>query len=407
MGKNKYLTNPDIIVLGLYLPGIDLLKYFHRRGLKCIGVDCEKGVPGYNLLSISTFHSPDPESDEKEWLDFIFQFGKKDTSKPLLLNTSDKFVKIIIRNAQAINDSFRFHNSTPEIVNILMNKMRLVEYSVSKGIPAPASYFYREGDNYMEELADMSFPCLIRPEFGKKWSDEPLKSLVNGNKLVEVRSRNELSDWMTKLLPNDKNLMVQERIPGPDHNLFYSVCYVDKKGIIKAYFTGQKLRLIPIHYGSASYMRTCSSEELLPLCEKLLNGSGYHGPAGIEFKKDERDGRFKIIEINTRFGLWDIMGLKSGIDLYDIAFKDLIDQEYITVTPDERKTHYWLSLSRDIPVFNLYRKEGLITTWQWLKSILSFPYYADVYLTEPGVLANLFLKKLYRKVMKGFHKYLF
>lgn len=400
MANKDNSSKIDLIVLGLYFPGIDILKYFSRAGLNCIGLDCELNAPGLNLRNIKVYKCPNPEKNEHQWLDYLFEFRGRNGVKPIILNTSDRYIKTIINHHNAIERDFLFHSSLGDITSTLMNKGSLVKYAEERGVPTPKTYFFNPRDDYKSILSDFKFPCLIRPEFGRQWFNEPLKTIVRGEKLVKAKDIIEMHNWLEKILPYDNNLIFQEIIEGPDENLYYSVCYISRDNKILGYFTGQKLRIIPIHFGSASFMRTCSSEQVLPLCKKLLENSGYHGPAGIEFKKDERDGQLKLVEINTRFGLWDVMGLKTGVDLYQIAWNELKGHKIKASAPNERKTHYWLSLTRDLAVIRLYRNEGLITICAWLKSFLKLPYIADLYLNEPKMMYNLYVNKLLRRVKK-------
>jgi predicted ATP-grasp superfamily ATP-dependent carboligase len=88
----------------------------------------------------------------------------------------------------------------------------------------------------------------------------------------------------------------------------------------------------------------------------LLNSIDYTGPAGIEFKIDERDGQPKLIEVNARFGLWDNLCIYLDSDLFMAYYEDLTDQHPMLQHPQNKRVK-WLSLSRDIPNFLLYIKE--------------------------------------------------
>jgi D-aspartate ligase len=405
LAAKKNSDQIDIIVLGLYFPGIDIIKHFSRRGERCVGIDCNENVPGSYLRKVKTYHCPDPEKDNKGWLDFMMQFRTGTCRKPVILNTSDRFARAIIRNSKTLEEFFLFHGSKDGIMEILMNKRTLVEYAENKGIPIPKTYFYKEGDDYQAGIDGFRYPCVIRPEYGKKWFEEPLNTLVKGQKLIKVNGRDELLGWMRKILPYDKHLLIQETVAGPDENLFYSVCYLSKNNRLLGYFTGQKLRIDPIHFGSATYMRTYSSDEMLPLCRKILDNSGYHGPAGIEFKKDDRDGSLKLIEINTRFGLWDVMGSKLGVNLFELAYNDLTGNENKILVPDESIEYYWLSISRDISVIGQYRKEGLLTWRQWICCFFRKNYIADLYMDEPRMMYQIYINRIIRKIRKRFFKF--
>lgn len=278
-----------------------------------------------------------------------------------------------------------------------MNKAELIRLSQKAGVPAAKTIFYSSIEDAVQKTEEMQFPLVIRPEFGKKWQREPLKTITNGEKLIKVNGKSELAQELQSITPYDQYLIIQEIMQGPDENLYYLVCHVDRKGELLGFFCGQKLRLRPIHYGSATYMRTCRVEELLLPARKLLQENQYHGPAGVEFKKDDRDGEYTIIEINTRYGLWDVIGKEVGIDIFSIGYNDLLGMQLKPTEPDDKRV-YWWSLARDIPVSSQYRKEGLLSTRQWLATFLKKPYIPDIYWSEPAMMADLYVKKLVRKL---------
>ena len=101
----------------------------------------------------------------------------------------------------------------------------------------------------------------------------------------------------------------------------------------------------------------------------MVKNIGYKGLCGIEFKKDPRDETYKLIEFNVRFGLWDMLGEKCGVDLAYKAYKDAIGQ------PIKKKWEYktgiiWLAIQLDFAAFRTYRREGLLSLLQWLKSLV-------------------------------------
>ncbi|MGD0342428.1 MAG: hypothetical protein ABSA76_12060 [Bacteroidales bacterium] len=388
-----------IIVLGLYFPGIDIIKYFKKKGFECIGIDCIKESPGLYLKNVKTYLCTDPERNSEEFFKFLIQIGNNKSNKPILINTSDKFINSILENTEVLTNHFIFNISMPGITKTLMNKKLLVDYAIKSGIPIPKTICYSDDKSFKNRLDDFIFPCVIRPEHGNSWMEEPLKSVVNQQKLILVNDRYELKKWFNRILPFYRDLIIQEVVTGGDENLIYAVCYIGVDGQLLGHFTGQKLRINPIHFGSATYMKTCSSDDILPFCKKLLIGSGYQGPAGIEFKRDDRDGIYKLIEINTRFGLWDIMGKKVGVDLYEIAYQDLIGAK---VTPCEpiNKEYHWLSLSRDLSVIRQYHKEKLISWLDWIKSWFKDVYVADLYIDEPRIMYNLYIGKFVRRLKK-------
>jgi predicted ATP-grasp superfamily ATP-dependent carboligase len=97
---------------------------------------------------------------------------------------------------------------------------------------------------------------------------------------------------------------------------------------------------------------------------------GYRGHVGIEFKYDERDDEYKLIEVNARFGLWDGMASLCGIDFpyinYQVARQRSVDAPQIY--DDGVK---WISFVRDLYAFRSYRRENAIGVFEWLRSLSS------------------------------------
>jgi predicted ATP-grasp superfamily ATP-dependent carboligase len=88
---------------------------------------------------------------------------------------------------------------------------------------------------------------------------------------------------------------------------------------------------------------------------------------GVEFKKDERDGSYKLIEFNARLGMWDSYGARCGVDIPYVAYRDAMG-EPVEIQRQYREGVFWIDFQRDIRAFLLYRKQGLLSFNRWLKS---------------------------------------
>jgi predicted ATP-grasp superfamily ATP-dependent carboligase len=115
-------------------------------------------------------------------------------------------------------------------------------------------------------------------------------------------------------------------------------------------------------------VRSFHDRDLEEISFKLLNGSHYQGLGGIEFKKDTRDGRYKLIEFNARFGMWDALGIKCGIDIPYIAYCDALGWP-IEAKHDYREGVLWVDLQRDMRAFLIYHRQRQLTFGGWLRSL--------------------------------------
>ncbi len=107
-------------------------------------------------------------------------------------------------------------------------------------------------------------------------------------------------------------------------------------------------------------MRSFYDRELEDISLQLLRGVEYKGLGGIEFKKDPRDGKYKLIEFNARFGMWDSLGVRCGVDIPFISFSDAIGRQ-VEDQRQYREDIAWFDLQRDIRAYLIYRSQRKLT----------------------------------------------
>lgn len=65
---------------------------------------------------------------------------------------------------------------------------------------------------------------------------------------------------------------------------------------------------------------------------KLLEAANFKGFAGVEFKRDPRDNKLKLIEINIRLLADTQLAVASGIDLPWMIYQDIVEDNQLKVT---------------------------------------------------------------------------
>ena len=104
--------------------------------------------------------------------------------------------------------------------------------------------------------------------------------------------------------------------------------FVDRTGAIRAMVARRRVRMDPPRLANTCSDVTIPLAELeacLPPLQRLLEAVDYRGIFNVEFKLDERDGRFKIIELNPR-PFWLIGHIsRAGADLAWLSYLDAQD----------------------------------------------------------------------------------
>jgi predicted ATP-grasp superfamily ATP-dependent carboligase len=168
-----------------------------------------------------------------------------------------------------------------------------------------------------------------------------------------------------------------EIIPGSDGDVHSVSAYIDRTRRHVVWRTKRKIRQFPLDAGDGCAQEITDQPEVAKLGLKLLAVLGHCGPATVEFRRDSRDGRFVLMEINARTILGQEMITRSGLDAPLLAYLDATG----AALPEAGKPMRvrWLFFGPDFRAFRELRKRGTITTLAWLQSIAScrsFAYFA-------------------------------
>jgi predicted ATP-grasp superfamily ATP-dependent carboligase len=117
--------------------------------------------------------------------------------------------------------------------------------------------------------------------------------------------------------------MVQELIPGGDDELYSLGSYLRADGEALGLFSGRKLKQVPPLIGTCRVGEAVWVQDVVDAGLRLLRGLRFHGISQVEFKRDPRDGRYKLMEVNPRLWQWHGLAAACGVDLPLIAYRDL------------------------------------------------------------------------------------
>ena len=138
--------------------------------------------------------------------------------------------------------------------------------------------------------------------------------------------------------------MVQELIPGGDDELYTVGSYIAADGTVLGLFSGRKLRQSPPGIGTCRVGEAVWVQEAVDAALRLLRAFDFHGVSQVEFKRDPRDGRFKLMEVNPRFWLWHGLAAALGVDFARIAYHDLLGRPPAPVTTEGKHGRWAITL---------------------------------------------------------------
>lgn len=190
-------------------------------------------------------------------------------------------------------------------LRIANDKARVLEMAKRLGVPVPETRLVATAD----QSARMAFryPVVIKPSRSRvatasRWVSGGVEYAAD-----EADLRLRLSRLPREHFP----VLLQERIQGAGVGVF--ACY--QQGRPCAWFSHRRLREKPPS-GGVSVL--CESVALDPVsvahAERLLSALEWHGIAMVEFKRSDRDGELKLMEINGRFWGSLQLAIDAGLD---------------------------------------------------------------------------------------------
>jgi predicted ATP-grasp superfamily ATP-dependent carboligase len=365
--NSKY---PPAFVTYMSYSGLGIVRSLGRQGIPVYALDPNANQIGLDSHYCKGLVCPSIEESEKEHIDFLINLSQSLGQKPVLFPTGDNTVYCYARNENLLKKYFLFSGPDRHVIAKVATKDALYKSAVKFKLPVPQTYIPSSIDEVHKICSKISYPALIKPIKSNAWHQEAIKEILSGDqqKVLIANKADELLDNYKKIAKYDPNIIMSEVIPGDDSNLYYFASYISKNYEVLAKFSGRKKRIYPIHFGSASFVESIYDEELENCSINFLKNIEYTGLSGIEFKRDSRDGQYKLIEVNARFGLWDVLASKCGIDIAYIAYCDIIGEQQI------KKYQYktgikWVSIYRDTKAFFDYRKEGSLTIMRWIRTL--------------------------------------
>ena len=187
----------------------------------------------------------------------------------------------------------------------------------------------------------MRFPAVLKPV-------ESLAFKLRFHRhILDVESPAELRRIYDKV--DDLGvLMLQERIPGGEEELWTVGSYLDAESRPLAVFTGHKLRQYPHAGGSCLAGVSRWDGELADAGLRLLRELRFHGVSQVEFKRDLRDGRFRLMEVNARHWKWHGLAARCGVNLSYVAYRDAIGDPYLSRRQQDGVK--WIVVNKDVPL---------------------------------------------------------
>jgi D-aspartate ligase len=349
-------TAPAIVLPVFNGTGLGIVRDLGRRGVPVIALDNEPRSIGLSSRYAVPGVCPDPRYDENGLLEYLERLGAALPQRAVVFPAFDDHVWALSRNAERLSEYFIMPFAGWDVMSRLVDKETQMKAAWEAGVDTPKTVFVHGPEDLDRARETVPLPALFKPlrhqEMRRRF----------GVKLILVRTPDDLQAAYEKACVCGA-LMYQEFIPGGDTDYYTFGAYHDSSSRPLGMFVSRKVRQHPRLYGESRIAESVWVDDVAEASLTLLAELSFHGVSGTEFKRDPRDGRLKLMEVNARHWLHHALASTVGVDLSWIAYRDALGEKL--EAPRQRDGTRWIDLPRELrdSASEMARGEMEITDW--------------------------------------------
>jgi predicted ATP-grasp superfamily ATP-dependent carboligase len=337
------------LVISSFTMGLGVIRALGAGGVPVVVVKYDLGDMGHVSRHVrEVVPAPHPATQEEAFVARLLELAPR-YDRGLLVPASDASLVAISRHRAALEEHYVVAATGWDVTQRFIEKRETYALAEAAGVPAPKTTVPQSLEDAERYAEAALYPCLVKPSQGH------LYKARFGTKMVRADDRDALVRAYREAADAGLEVMLQELIPGPDRNgANYNSYMWDGQPLVE--FTARKLRGSPPELGSPRVARSELIPEVIEPGRAILRAMNFEGFSCTEFKRDERDGVWKLMEVNGRANLSGSLAVRCGVNFPLLQYRHLMDGELPKVERFETGV-YWIDLIRDMGC-NVRFREG-------------------------------------------------
>ena len=337
---------------------------------------------------------PKTGSSVKSWTDFLLGNDSEYLRGAVLLACSDSGLQVLIPNRRELSKKYRLDISNTQAQNEMLDKLTTYKHAIKSNTPVPKFWEVSTKEQVAAVKDQLVYPLLVKPRLSH------LFEAKFGRKHLTAENYEQVLNAFSAATDAQMDMLLMELIPGDDDQLCSYFTYLDEQGQPMWHFTKRVIRRFPAGMGGACYHVTDWIPEIIDQSMRLFAQVGLRGLANVEYKRDHRDGQYKLIECNARFTASNCLVSAAGFSLARYVYCRLVNLPLPPMKEYKKGLRLWDPI-RDFWAYRERKKLGQLTFGKWLVSIMHFQTSAYFRWTDPMPTIQRFLKPLTKKFKRG------
>lgn len=287
------------------------------------------------------------------FLDTLTEFAAahgSDGKRLLLVACSDTYAALASKHRDQLSEHYEVPYIDYDLLSALTDKATFYRMCAERGIDHPATVVVSSQEHQAgkEPELDFGFPVALKPSN----SVEYLSCDFPGRKKAYVLDTPEqLTETVRRIFASGyrSDLIVQEFIPGDDSHMRVLNAYVGRDGQVQMMCFGHPLLedYLPATIGNYTAIMSEPNQQVYDQIQTFLESLDYTGFANFDMKYDDRDGKYKLFELNPRQGRSSFYVTLAGYNLAEYLVEDCINGRKIeTIYADNEVL--WLGVPKSV-----------------------------------------------------------
>jgi D-aspartate ligase len=346
------------IVIGGDYQGLGIVRSLGRAGVQTCVVDDERSIARHSRYVTHALRVRSLRSEEETLAALELARRMSDLDGWVVFPTRDESVAAIARNREQLSKRFAIPTPPWETVRFACDKRNTYGLAAKLGLSAPRTWSGAGG-----LPADLAYPIVLKPAIKEHFLYATKAKAWRADNESEL---NALLASARRILPADE-ILLQELIPGDgSHQFAYCAFFRDGRSV--ADMTVRRSRQHPSQFGrSSTFVETIDIAEIIEPSQRFLRAIDYYGLVEIEYKRDARDGSYKLLDVNVRTWGYHSIGPRAGVDFVKLLYLDQVGRstEPCRATPGIA----WVRLTTDVPAALLELVHRRVTVGEYLASL--------------------------------------
>lgn len=305
------------------------------------------------------------DTDNEELVFTLEKLGPKLKEKAVLFPCSDVSVLVISRYRDRLQKWYYILLPAVDVIEMMIDKVKFYRYAQENGFPISETYFLYSRKDAEEAARKLTFPAILKPPYRpdewRKNTKEKAFKVANTDELLSIYDK--CRNWADVLI-------VQEWIEGADTNHITCNCYFNSASEPLVTFTSRKLRQWPQKTGQGCLGDAYRDDTVAYETVRLYQSVNFLGLAYLEMKRDEKSGKYFIIEPNVgRPTGRSATAEANGVELIYTMYCDALGWELPMNREQKEGTVKWVYLRQDFQSALYSWLHGELKLWNWWQSM--------------------------------------